>query len=262
MRILSFLTALLSFLSQSTPRQTAPVVQRDPQALAILNQAVASSGGLAALSAVQDFTGNGTITYHWAGQEVVGSVEVLGKGLDEFRMDATLSDGARSLIINGTAGLLILQNGQRTKLPFYSVMTAGSLTFPATRIAAALHDSSTSLSFLGLVNRNGSQVYKVHVTPPIDSALRVGKPLSGLGEFDLFISTGSPQILALSEFIWWDNDLSQSYLHEIDFSNYASINGLSMPLAMTEKFGGQQTWAIALTSMTFNNGLSDSLFGL
>jgi hypothetical protein len=265
--LLSFVLSAL-FLIPSDAQQSSPpsapsqTAQRDPQALAILSQAVASSGGLTALTAIQDIKGIGTITYYWAGQDVPGSVSLYGKGLNQFRMDATLPDGVRSLIINGPTGALISQDGQRTKLPYYSIMTGGTLAFPLVRIAAALTDSSTSLSYLGPVSWNNSQALKLHVAPSVDPSLRVDSRLKGLGEFDLYLDPTSNQLVEIAERVWWGGDLTQTYSREILFSNYALLSGLSVPLSISEKFGGQQTWSLSLTSVAFNTGLSDSLFTL
>ncbi len=58
---------------------------RDPQALAVLTQAV-SAAGKSALS-VEDFTATGSITYYWAGEEVKGSAVIRGKGAEQFSME-------------------------------------------------------------------------------------------------------------------------------------------------------------------------------
>lgn len=265
MKLLSFITILIFTLpgvptSPQASSPSAPPPRRDPQALTVLGQSLNTAGGATRLGAIQDFTGTATITYNWAGEAVPGSVTVYGKGLTEFRMDANVSSGTQNFIVNGQAGSLTLLNHPKTKLPVYSVMTAGSLTFPATRLASVLSDSTISVGYLGILTWNGTQVYRVHVAPPLDPALSVGANLSGLGEYDLYVDPGTYQLVGFAEKVWWGNDLKQSYLHEIAFSNYTPTNGLSVPFAITEKFGGQKTWSISLSSLTFNSGLSDTLF--
>src|SRR5258708_39253639 len=92
---------LCFILVLSTSAQTP---QQDPQAVSILTQCLNVAGGSAAVSGVRDFTATGTITYNWAGQQVTGPLTVYGKGLGEFRMDATVSGGTQSFIVNGSAG--------------------------------------------------------------------------------------------------------------------------------------------------------------
>src|SRR5207302_8995380 len=65
-----------------------PPPQRDPQAVTILQRCLVAAGGAQAFGAIQDFLASGTITYYWAGQEVIGSVTAQGKGLTEFRLDS------------------------------------------------------------------------------------------------------------------------------------------------------------------------------
>jgi hypothetical protein len=266
MKLLATLaTFLLSFANLRPPLQASSspqVVQRDAQALAVLTQCLKAIGGTTAVASVQDFTGTGTITYYWGGQDVPGSVTVYGTNSNQFRLDATLSGGVQSFIVNGNAGTLLPLNGQKLNLSYYSVMTAGTLTFPFPRIATALNDSSTTLNYVGLVARNNSQAYEVHVTPPLDPLLQLDSRLKGLGEFDLYFDPTSYRLVEVAEIIWWGGDLTQTYSHEILFSNYVSSAGLSVPLGISEKFGGQETWSVTLTSLIFNNGLSQTLFTL
>lgn len=258
--LLSFVLSAL-FLISSAAQQPSPLPpQHDPQAVSILTQCINAVGGQSRVAAIQDFTGTGTITYNWAGKDVPGSVTVYGKGLEAFRMDAGMPSGTQSFVVNWKAATLVPLGRPKTKLSVYSVMTAGSLTFPAARIASVLSDSSISVSYLGSVTWNGFQAYRVHVAPPLDPTLNVAPTLSGLGEYDLYVEAASYQLLGLAEKVWWGNNLTQSYLHELTFSNYTTTNGLSVPLVITEKLGGQQTWSITLSSMTFNAGLSDTLF--
>ena len=54
--------------------------------------------------------------------------------------------------------------------------------------------------------------------------------------------------------------VSGSIQHIIGFSNYQVSNGILFPLSIAESVDGQSTWSLALTSVTFNTGLSDSDF--
>jgi hypothetical protein len=259
-----FLSVLLTAQQSTTTAQgTAQLTaQRDPQAIAILTQYLNATGAMAAISGIQDFTETGTITYNWAGQPVSGPLTIYGKGLSEFRMDASLSVGTQSFIANNNTGSSISPNGNKTLLSPHSVMTAGGLTLPATRVAAALNDPQTRGTYVGLVSWNDSPAYQVHVAPPVDTTLTSNGKLSGLGEFDLYIDQASSQLVELSETIWSGSDITQGYRHELFFSNYNTANGISVPFGISEKVAGQQTWSIQLTSAVFNSGLSDSLFDL
>ena len=118
------------------------------------------------------------------------------------------------------------------------------------------------MSYLGSVPWNGSQAYQVHVALPLNPRLVLSPNFWGLGEFDLYFDLVSYRLLELAERIWWNDDLRQSYLHELLFSDYQSVNGILVPFTITEKMGGQQTWSMTLSSLTFNSRLSDTPFKL
>lgn len=257
--VLAFLSFLLAF--PLFAQQTTTTVQRDPQALTVLTKAVNAAGGATALAAVQDFNASGTITFNWAGDQVQGPVTVQSKGFHQFRMDASVPGGTQSLIINGYAGTLTPAYGQKIRLPSWNAMTSSSLTFPAARIANALADSSTTVTYVGLVTWNGSQVHQIHVAPQIDPMLNPNH-FSAVGAFDLYIDPASYTVQGLSETMWWSGNFPQAYQRELAFSNYTSTNGLLLPFAVTEKLGGQQTWTLQLRAISFNTGLTDADFQL
>src|SRR5262249_33647948 len=127
-------------------------------------------------------------------------------------------------------------------------------------IAQALTNSTTSVVLVGSVTWNGSQAIQMHVTVANTPGLIVAPPFEGLGEFDLYLDPTSARVQGLAQRIWWSNDLRQSYLHEIIFSNYQTANGLSVPFTIAEKIDGQETWVVTLSSLVLNSGLSDDLF--
>src|ERR1700694_1891739 len=91
---------LLPTAAQQSPTLSTQSVQRDPQALTILSQALSAAGGVASIAGLRDVTATGTITYFWADQQVPGSVTLKGRGLAQFRLDAILAAGPRSFVVN------------------------------------------------------------------------------------------------------------------------------------------------------------------
>lgn len=251
------LLATLALAAHGRPRPAA--ASKDPQALQILAQYLTASGGMTAITSIQDSTETGTITYYWAGRDVQGSVTLRAKGLNEFRLDASLNDGTRTWALNQDGvGVLIAQDGKRTPLQLYNLMTAGSLSFPAGRIATAANDPSTTITYVGLVNSDAGNAYQIHVVPPVDATLAAA--ISGVGAFDLYIDPNSYHLLELAETVWSEANAKQTFSHEIIFSTYTSVNGLLVPYAISEKVGGQQTWSATISSVAFNTGLDDSIF--
>jgi len=252
---------ILALITQfAVAQQTATTApQRDPQAMAVLQKCLAAGGGAQALGAVQDFLASGTITYHWAGQDVVGTVTAQGKGLAEFRLDSVLPQGTRSFKIVGTAGSITTEDGKTSALPYSGLMTAPNLTFPGARVATALNNSAIALQFLGLVPFESAQAYQIHVAPPLDSSLTPPSGATQFGSFDLYVDPTTYQLLELSESIWVANSI-QSLPHALRYSNYRPAGSVVAPYQISELVNGQETWSISLSSISFNNTLSDSMF--
>lgn len=135
----------------------------DPQAVTILAQSLNAVGGAQGLGSVRDFVATGTIAYFWAGEPVQGSATVRARGFDQFRLDANLPEGTRSFVVNRGVGALKGTDGIVTQVPYHNTVNLGTLTFPYLNILAALDDSLTTASYVGLVDLNGRQVYQVRV---------------------------------------------------------------------------------------------------
>jgi hypothetical protein len=256
---LALLTSLLLVISAANS-QTSSVVTQDPQAISILTQSLNAMGGFAAVGAIQDYTENGTITYNWADEPVQGAVRVQGKGLTGFRIDATLPAGVQTLAINGMAGRLKTADGTLKRLAPYNFANAGSLSFPALRLASALSNQTVSLSVVGTVQAEGHQVYQVQAIFPVDPTLATTVPIADLGTLDFFIDSTSFQLVKSSENVRSERDATVAYLHEIVYTNYQPAGGIAVPFGINERIGGQQTWSITVQSLSFNSGLSDSEF--
>lgn len=260
--ILKRLALLACFLLvvSTASGQTSGVVTQDPQAVSVLTQSLNAMGGFAAVGAIQDYTENGTIAYNWAGEPVQGTVRVQGKGLTGFRIDATIPAGVQTLAISGIVGRLKTADGTLKHLAPYNFANAGSLSFPALRLASALSNQTVSLSLIGTVQAEGHQVYQVRAIFPVDPTLTAIAPIADLGTLDFFIDSTSFQLVKSSENVRSERDTTVTYLHEIVYTNYQPVGGIAAPFVINERIGGQQTWSISVQSLSFNSGLSDSVF--
>ena len=252
-----FLATFVAAQQPLTP--TTQPSQRDPQALAVLQGCLSEGGGAQAFEGIQDFLASGTISYHWAGQDVVGSVTAQGKGLTEFRLDSVLSQGTRSFKVVGTAGSITTEDGKTIAISYFSLMTAANLTFPGARVTDVLNNSATTVQYVGLVPIEAAQAYQVHVAPPIDPSLSPPSGATQFGSFDLYVDPTTYQVLELSESIWPVSN-NQPLRHEIRYSAYRSAGSVVVPYGISEFINGQETWSMSLSSISFNNSPSDSLF--
>jgi hypothetical protein len=113
-----------------------PTGDSPSKATSILNQSVAASG--LSDNAVQGFTASGIITYFWGGESVQANERISAKGGDQFRFDADVPGGTKSLSINRLSGTSKDADGKLTSIPAHNTMTAAVLTFPYLSIASAV----------------------------------------------------------------------------------------------------------------------------
>lgn len=257
-----FVFGLLLFVTPVEAQQSASAATptRDPQALTILTQCLQAGGGSQAIAAIQDFTASGSITYYWAGDEVQGTVTVKGRGLTEFRMDASVQSGSRSIVVSGSNGSVKDIDGSTRTLPADDLVYLASPTFPSTQVEAALQDTSANITFVGLVSHNGRQVDDVRVQKDYGNNVDPTGYRTKLATRDFFIDPASFQVLSSQDSAHPKDNLSHTCPHEMQFSNYQSTNGILVPNAITETVCGQTTASISLTQISFNTGLTDGDF--
>jgi hypothetical protein len=260
LRSLAISVSFLFVLLPASAQQTPTAVTRDPQAVSILIQSLSTAGGMSAVTAIQDFTGTGNITYNWAGTPVEAQATVRGMGTQCFRLDSSLPAGTRTWAVSGLSAVLINPDGTRQPSSSYSLANAGSLTLPYVRVASILADTTTSIAYLGTVATATGQSYDIHIAPNLFGSNPVPPGISGVGAFDLFIDSTSYLVVALLEAVHSDSTFQQTYFHEVDFSSYQRAGGIFAPMAIAEKVGGQQTWSIQLSSISFNSGLTPETF--
>lgn len=254
---LVLLSCMLVVVSSIHAQVASQTVTKDPQAVAVLTQSLSAAGGMSAISSIQDFTGSGTITYNWASEPVQATATVRGMGISNFRLDANLPNGTRTWAVNGSSAVLITPDGNQTSLESYNLMTAGSMTIPYVRIAAVLGDTTTNIIYIGSATFNGGQAIQVHFVPNNPSGI---SSVAALGTFDLYFDPVSLLVVGLTEIGHSESNFTITYMHEIDFSNYQPSGNVVAPYTITEKIAGQTTWSTTLTSISFNNGLTASIF--
>jgi hypothetical protein len=237
--------------------QEAP--RRDSSAIAFLSQAASVASGGVDLGSIQDFAASGTITHFWGDSPKEGQLAVKSRGLSQFRLNSVLPEGIWSFIVDNGAGEIAFPNGRATAIAYHNHMNSGSLTWPILKVNAALQDHTATVIDMGLVRLGSGQAQQIRIQEnfPSDPTGLFSK----LTIRDYFFDSSSFLLLRVRDIEHPDNDAKNGALeHTVDFANYQAVNGMLVPFSISEKVGGQQTWQIQLSSITFNTGLSDSDF--
>ena len=257
---LLFLTFPFSLHAQSTQTRVVSAPSRDAQAISILSGILAKAGGEATIAAIQDFTASGTITYNWAPAPVSGSATVRGRGQVQFRLDATLPNGSLSYVVDTDGGFFKDVTGAISDIPLHNTVNVGVLSFPYTRVLAALNDPTTSVSYVGLAQLADGAAQQVRLQRRFPESQDPRGILSELTITDLFVNIQSGLIEKISDMTHPLDNLTRAIAHDLEFGSYQTVAGIEVPMAITEKILGQVIWSLEIGNMAFNTGLTDTTF--
>ncbi len=240
----------------------SPAQTSDPQAISVLTQALNAAGGPIALGSIRDFTATGTITYFWAGSPVPGTATARGRGADQFRLDASIPQGARSHAVSHGQGAFKDTSGTVKPIPYHNTVNVGILTFPFPGIIARLNDPLTSITYVGLVQLAARQTHQVRVRRQFGATTDPNGTLSNLTVTDYFVDAQTYLLVKVTDMTHPVGTLTRSYQHDIELENYTNIGGVNVPMLVREKITGQTIWELRLSSVSFNTGLTDADFAL
>ena len=257
---LLFACTVIRAQSVSTAQPT-----QDSQAVGILTQALNGAGGSTAYRAISDYTATGNITYH-AGEQVQGTVTVMGTNSQEFRMDATLPSGIRSWAVHD--GVVTTKSeagtidsfGSNTNLPssdaypYETPLFAAGLLFPVEPLAVLTSHRTFSILNNGTTQVDGHAVYDIMVHLGSAGPSSTGTQLRSGPTREIFIDTTTFQIVMVRD------RLPRDVLQEVHCSDYRAIDGVLTPFSIAESVDGQTIWSIQLNQITFNSGLQESAF--
>lgn len=248
---------LCSFTPKIALAQNSP--KRDQQALMILAQTIAASGGQRLLASIQDFTETGTVTYYWADQ-VTGNVTVKGRGLHQLKIEADLPDGKRTTVVSGDGGSLTEQNGSTRPVLQQSANDLGGLALPTLPLLAAMQDPTISIIYGGIVTHDGMSAYDIRLQKVYTKQEGPLGNRRAREARDFYIDPKLFLVTAIADRIYFGGPSDKGISHEILYSNYQFKNGIAAPLSITETVSKVTGFTMQFTQVAFNSGLTDSDF--
>lgn len=259
-RCLSSVLVVCACMGLSIAQETSGgVAVRDPRALEIINESLNAAGGVAALDAIHDYSGSGTITYKGEINDIQGNVVVKSRGRQQIRLDVTLPEGSRTTLVTNGSGSVAEPDGSVQLLPHRGTLGRNAMFFPGIRLLAALRDTSANISYVGIVQHHGMRVHDVRVQGDHPLNSRSAKDPCGTEVCDFFVEPNSSFVVGILE-RRSSTPLGRASAHEILFSHYTLINGLAVPRTLTEAVRGQHLFTIQLSQIGFNTGLTGADF--
>ena len=259
--VLSFVLVLATS-PRLNSQQSAALPQRDAQALTILSQVFVSSGGMAALSGIQDFTASGTITYFWGGKEVSGPVTIKGRGSEQFHLEAQLPGGMHSITLSHGVGSRTETNGRTTEIPYHNAIKGAVPILPQLVVANTLAQKTSSVFYVGIEQSDGKSVHHARIEPHDWVPGKEDTVMSRLLTKEVFIDKKTNQVSRISDKTHPMQDFTRELNRDYEYENYVMMDSLLVPTLIREKIAGSRISEIHITSIVTNTGVSDADFSI
>jgi hypothetical protein len=244
----AFLTA------QQSPSPTARAVQRDPQAIAILQKAVATM----ASNAPADSSATGTVTIVEGSTTQSGSIQILTRGKGQTSETITLPDTQRAVVYSNGDSIEIT-GAKPTKPPLELIVTDQCPDFPLPFLLAALSNSDETIHYVGPETLDGASVQHIQIWNSFASKPRLQK-LAPFSTRDIWFDASSSLPLKIAYSRRAGGGAVPAFPVEVSLSTYTNVNGVLYPFQISKSYNGTLWQTITIESVSFNTGLTDAQF--
>lgn len=253
MRIKFLLVSVLLFPIPAGAQQTGQrAPQRDAQAVAVLQRAIAAMGGAAAVGQITDAVVAGSVEPASGSSVNSGSFKWESSG-SEFRYEKQ-SASSDLVLVSGHGHPARIRNGTATGLLSHTALANTPLHFPALVLAGVIANQGYSITLIGNTSVNGAPATKVHISFDSDLIHALVTPQDWY--FDA--TTGIPVRV---EHRLPDERRAEIYVTAAEeFGNYRIVAGVVMPYKISSYEEGQLLAVETMNSVEFNTGINPSEF--
>jgi len=264
MRVARCVFVILCVLNASpnlNSQQTA-ALQRDVQAISLLQQCLATMGGAEALL-LQDSVAIGEAqTFLPDGTTVTLPIVKKSKGTKMVRTELQRPEGTRIRVVNGGVGGI--RNSDGTIRKQFSNNTAAERVehIPVLSILSEWQSSSIEIRYIGadIVNGSAVQVVAISFIPTSDPQWISFYRSTTQKLFYIDQGTNLVSKIQYQNFAEKDSNVSEKV--EVFFSDYRSVSGVLIPFKQASYADGRPRSTLIFNSMSFNNGLLDTEFAV
>jgi hypothetical protein len=252
----AFFISLVLLISQSSPTLPAATnVERDPQAVTLLQSAVSvmAPGGLPS-----DSTATGTVAIVAGSQNSSGTISILTRGSAQSSVQFQTSLSAWSVTYSNQQASRTVGT-TATPLCLEEASTSLSVYFPLPVLAGLLSNPDVALVYIGQETLGFSQVQHIQATNTFQSnaSLQFLAPFT-VTDIWLDATTGLPT--KISYIRRKGGGSAPKIPFSVVYSNYQTVSGVSYPFTIQE-YATETLWATTtIQTVVLNSGLTDSNF--
>jgi hypothetical protein len=238
------------------PAAASPPVTRDPQAVAVLQRAIAAMGR----TVPSDSTATGTVTTVAGSLTETGTVIILTRGTDQTAEQIQTSSSSLSITYSkGQAARTIAATPSQLSVDF--AVTAQSASFPLALLAGALSNTDVSVSYIGVEASGSAAVHHVQIWDTFASVPDL-QPLAPSTLRDVWIDSATLLPTKVSFTRREAGGAAPTTLIEVAFADFRQVNGVLYPFSIQTSLNGTLWASIQIQSVAFNTGLIDANFAV
>jgi outer membrane lipoprotein-sorting protein len=237
------------------PVHSQQLVVRDPQALAVVQQAHAAMGGSAAL-AFADTVIQATVTYPANPNASSTIVTVKTKGADRMRWESPSGDAV--VARNGRSVRFSSGRWQQTHNP--NARNQRYTHLPILLLANELVRGNASLTYAGTDTVDGRAAHRLRLARVSSLGTEQDEKYTNDSEIDVLVDAQTFLVLKISFQYLSSTDWRVSAPMEVYYSDYRVVGGIALPFRQRTVFSGNPIIELQITSFSANVGLADSEF--
>lgn len=251
MHVLTFFSLLLAF--PVFAQQTAKTVQRDPQALAVLAQALATMAP--SLGSLHDALLQGTYS---SLDGSTGSFIIKCKGLNQLRHDLELNGHHKTVVFRDGIGRAY-RDGVWRSLPYWATKYRRADYLIAFSPLGEYTLPTRNVQYVGTEHIGDHSVHHIRLSAvPTDSTPQRVEEL--MSEFHLFIDAQSFLLVKTISFDFSPEIVENRATVETYYDDWRSVGPTLIPFHTARFIYGQKFSETRVTSAQTNVGLQDSEF--
>ncbi|MGB8473518.1 MAG: hypothetical protein WCE61_05460 [Candidatus Acidiferrum sp.] len=246
----------LTFLAsvELKSQQTSVAVQRDPQAIALLQQTVAAMTS----SVPADSSATGTVTIVEGSTTQNGSIQILTRGTSQTAETVTLQDGQRAVVYsNGDAKEI--NGASSSSPPLELIVTDQCPDFPLPLLLSSLSTADEAIHYVGAETLDSQPVQHIQVWNTFSSN-PVLKNIAHFSTKDIWLDAISGLPLKIAYSRRPGSGAVPAIPVEVTYSNYTKVNGVLYPFQIDKSLNGTTWMTITISIVSFNTGLTASHF--
>jgi hypothetical protein len=235
---------------------------RDPQAMALANQALqALTGG----TAITDASVQATANYIAGSDQETGTVTLEAHTGYESRIVLSLSGGERSEVRNGSGappqGKRSGSDGVWHAAALHNCWADPTWFFPALTIQSALNDPQVTLAYVGQETKQGIAVQHVRIARLLPAqSVAATALIQHLSQADMYLDATSYLPVAVAFDVHPDSDAGLDIPVEIQFAGWHAVSGIQAPSRIQKFIEGSLVLDLGVGTTLINTGIAQSDF--